>query len=90
MKKLIATFHSGKSSCIYYIEISEDRKNFSFSPSMHNKDLPFFMLRLVNGRLVAKGRTKKSLRLQAMKEIESILSLKLPDKIDKMIWNNFY
>jgi hypothetical protein len=89
MKKLIASFYSGKASCIYYIDISEDRKNFRFSPSIHNKDLPFFSLRLVDGKLVTKGRAKKNLRLQAEKEIESILSLRLPDKIDSMIWKSF-
>ena len=90
MKKLITSFSVNDSVIRYYLEISEDRKSFIFTPCRSNKDYSVFTLTMSNNELKPEGLIPSGILEQAIEEVQSLLSNKIPEKIHQLIWESFY
>jgi hypothetical protein len=89
MKKIITTFYIDKKPLRYYVEISEDKSSFIFTPCLSNKENESFIIYQESGELKVKGKIRKVLLTLAMEEIASILSINLVEKINIQIRNSF-
>ena len=89
MKKLITSFTLNGKVISYYLEISEDRHCFIFTPSISNKDSSEFTLTLKNNELKPEGNLPDGILEQAIEEIQSLLSNKIPEKIHQLICDSF-
>ena len=89
MKKFIVTLTSGRFPCNYYVEVSDNLREFIFTPGFNSRDYPEFRLSVVNGHIECEGHPDPELKLQAEKEIESLLFNRIPDRIKTHIRNSF-
>jgi hypothetical protein len=89
MKKLITSFTFNGSVVRYYLEIAEDQHSFIFTPCRSNKDNSEFKITLNNNELKPEGTIPSGILEQAIEEIQSLLSNKIPEKIHQLICESF-
>ncbi|HEU0064828.1 MAG TPA: hypothetical protein VFQ58_07345 [Flavisolibacter sp.] len=89
MKKLITSFTLNGSVLRYYLEISEDHQSFIFTPCRSNKDNSEFKIILNNNELIPEGIIPSGILEQALEEIHSLLTNKIPEKIHQLICESF-
>jgi hypothetical protein len=89
MKKVITSFTLNGSIVRYYLEISEDQHSFIFTPCRSNKENSEFKLTLNDNELIPEGTIPSGILEQAVEEIQSLLTNKIPEKIHQLICESF-
>ena len=56
----------------YYIQFEKDRMQFSFQPTLKNKDAPSFLIEVEGNQLVAREKISENIFQQACEKIQEI------------------
>lgn len=90
MKKIITSFIYKGSILTYYLEIDQACQTFIFTPGRSNKELPEFTIRIENNIFSSVAGIPHEIYEQAIAEVQSLITNRIPEQIKQLIHDSFY
>lgn len=79
IREILTLLVDGKSTS-YYIRFGPERKRFQFQPTLKNKGLPSFVIRVEGGQLVTEEPLPEELAAQAREKVMEIIGNSIFDR----------
>ena len=89
MKKIITSFVYRGTLITYYLEIDQVCETFIFTPGRSNKEFPEFTLKVENNIFSSVAGIPHEIYEQAVAEIQSLITHRIPEQIRQLIHDSF-